>query len=141
MYYVNRDQIDLRLRFIPTVAETLRRLKAEWREGDPVQRFALERLVHLAAECVTDVGTYVIDGFLMRDAGSYEDIIDIIHGEKAISDELRPRLAELVGQRKPLVQQYFQMDEERLAPFLDWLPGTLEAFAAEITAYIEKELG
>lgn len=141
MYYVNREQIDLRLRFIPTVAEALRKLRSEWREGDPVQQFALERAVHLGAECVTDVGSFVIDGFLMRDASSYEDIVDIIHGEKAISDPLYQRLSELVRLRKPLVQQYFELDGKRLIPFLDWLPEALESFAVEITAFIDKELG
>lgn len=141
MYYVNREQIDLRLRFLPTVVEALRTLRDEGQGRDPIRRFALERLVHLAAECVTDVGSYVIDGFLMRDASSYEDIIDIIHGENAISDDLHRQLSALVGQRKPLVQQYFEVGEERLISFLDWLPEALEGFSAEITAFIDKELG
>lgn len=34
-----------------------------------------------------DVGNAVIDGFIMRDPGSYEDIIDILQDEKVISEE------------------------------------------------------
>ena len=32
-----------------------------------------------------DVGNLMIDGFIMRDPGSYEDIIDILIDEKVIT--------------------------------------------------------
>lgn len=141
MYYVNREQIDRRLAYLRRIAATLRSLgaSAAWRDSD-VERLALERAVHVAAEAVTDVGSYMIDGFVMRDAGSYEDIIDILHGERAIEDELKPALAALVQWRKPLVQQYDQIDAEKLAEPIAELPDALERFALNISAYIEQEL-
>ena len=33
-------------------------------------------------ESMMDVGNLMIDGFIMRDPGSYEDIIDILVDEK-----------------------------------------------------------
>lgn len=141
MYYVNREQIDRRLAYLLRIAAALRAIgaSASWRDSE-VERLALERAVHVAAEAVTDVGSYMIDGFVMRDAGSYEDIIDILHGEKAIADELQPALAALVKWRKPLVQLYDQIDPVELAAPLAELPDALERFAHGISAYIEREL-
>lgn len=48
------------------------------------EKLALERLVQLLIESIIDVGNMMIDGFIMRDPGSYEDIIDILEDEKVI---------------------------------------------------------
>ena len=36
-------------------------------------------------ESIIDVGNTMIDGFIMRDPGGYEDIIDIMEDEKVIT--------------------------------------------------------
>jgi len=102
VYYVNREQIDLRLNAVPEVAGALEALAADW-QGDALQGLAQERALHLAIEIVTDVGSYLIDGFIMRDASSYEDIIEIIGEEGVFPAERKAPLAELVRLRKPLV--------------------------------------
>lgn len=101
MYYVNQEQIERRLNVLPMIAEALQR--TEGGQVDSLERFARERALHLALEVVTDVGSYLIDGFIMRDASSYEDIVEIIHGERVIDEELFTVLIQLVRLRKPLV--------------------------------------
>lgn len=49
-----------------------------------IEKKALERIVHLLIENVLDVGNAMIDGFIMRDPGSYDDIIDILVDEKVV---------------------------------------------------------
>ncbi|WP_138495507.1 DUF86 domain-containing protein [Paenibacillus pinistramenti] len=138
MYYVNREQIDLRLNVLPEMIQVLDK-SSQHSSHDVLYRYAEERALHLALEVVTDVGSYLIDGFIMRDASSYEDIMDIIHDEQVIGDELYAVLKELVRLRRPLVQEYFldaagrQTDTARLT-------GALTEFAAQVRKYLEQEL-
>src|ERR1700730_7591956 len=106
MYYVDRKQIEDRIRFVPFIIEGSERLSHTWDASDPLHVLAQERALHLAIEVITDVGSLLIDGFLMRDASSYEDIISVLVVEKVFSTELEIPLIELVKLRKPLVQDY-----------------------------------
>ncbi len=141
MYYVNRQQIEQRLRFIPLINRALERLQDRWDDTDDLHALALERAVHLSIESVTDIGSFMIDGFLMRDASSYEDIIEILRGENVFPDELAEPLIELVKLRKPLVQEYYALERSRLQPFLLRLPQVLARFAESVQAYLKRELG
>ncbi|TKH42914.1 DUF86 domain-containing protein [Paenibacillus terrae] len=140
MYYVNREQIELRLGAVPEIVAGLRRITAAW-NGDLLQGLVQERCLHLAIETVTDVGSYIIDGFIMRDASSYEDIIGIIHEEGVLNDTVFNPLLELVALRKPLVQEYFDWDRTSLHPLTPELPELLECFVSSVHDYLNKELG
>lgn len=141
MYYVNRKQIDTILAQIPDITTGLRTVTASW-DGNTLTGLIQERCLHLAIEVVTDVGSCLIDGFIMRDAGSYEDIISIIHEEKVFGGaEIYEKLIELVALRKPLVQDYFAWDRSVLHPITPILSTVLEQFASEVGRYLDQELG
>lgn len=113
MYYVNTDQIELRLSAIPEITAGLRHAQDNW-DGGIILGFVQERSLHLALEIVTDVGSYLIDGFILRDASSYEDIIEIVHEAGAFDEESYKLFMELVPLRKPLVQDYYAWDRTSL---------------------------
>ncbi|WP_427052497.1 DUF86 domain-containing protein [Paenibacillus sp. TC-CSREp1] len=140
MYYVNREQIARRLQAVPEVAEGLRHAVQAW-DGGLVLGMVQERCLHLAIEIVTDVGSYLIDGFIMRDASSYDDIIQINYEEKVFDESTYDVLRELVLLRKPLVQDYFSWQREVLHPLSAVLPEILEQFSDQVSVYVEKELG
>lgn len=140
MYYVNREQISIRLAVIPDIAEALSTLSRSW-SGELLQGLAQERALHLAVETVTDIGSYLIDGFIMRDASSYEDIIEIIAGEQVFPAELKETLLELVRLRRPLVQDYYDWTREKLHPLTQQLPETIVSFKSAVEAYLLQELG
>lgn len=142
MYYVNQEQIDLRLQFLPVIAQGCEQVCREWNDSqaDLVQAFAQERILYLAIESITDVGSLLIDAFMMRDASSYEDIIEILHGEKVFGDGVAIVLQELVKLRRPLTQDYTSLDRSSLHPLLKQLPNTFDAFADNVQAFIKKEL-
>lgn len=141
MYYINHTQIEERLDFIPFINQTLERLAETWDPTDPIKQCAQERALHLAIETVTDVGSLLIDGFMMRDASSYEDIIDILAGEYVFSAEDAAVLTELVKLRKPLVQDYASFPREQLHRLASVLPAVLNSFADSVPRFIKKELG
>lgn len=143
MYYVNVEQMDERLAMIPLLTQACGELLGQ--EGAAplplLSRLAQERALHLAIELVTDVGSLLIDGFLLRDASSYEDIIEILRVESIFPDELVAPLQELVRLRKPLVQDYMRAGTETLHPLTRQLPGLLASFEASVRAFMAKELG
>ncbi|MEK3903670.1 MULTISPECIES: DUF86 domain-containing protein [unclassified Paenibacillus] len=141
MYYVNRKQIEVILEQIPDLNEGLAYAASSW-DGSTLLGLVQERCLHLAVEVVTDVGSCLIDGFIMRDAGSYEDIISIIHEEKVLGDSgIYEDLTSLVALRKPLVQDYFVWERKELHPMTLTLPDILEKFASEVRRYLDQELG
>lgn len=139
MYYVNREQIEVRLHSIPDIAKALQTLAADW-QGNLLQGLAQERALHLAIETVTDIGSFLIDGFLMRDASSYEDIIEITGAEGVFPAPMLETLTELVKLRKPLVQDYFVWPRSELHPLTGPLPELLLAFSKAVEDYLEREL-
>jgi uncharacterized protein YutE (UPF0331/DUF86 family) len=140
VYYVNREQIDARLACIPDIAQALSEAAGGW-TGTLTQGLAQERALHLALEIVTDIGSSLIDGFLMRDASSYEDIVDIIAGEGVLTADLAAPLRELVGLRKLLVQEYDKWPRQQLHPLTPKLPDLLDRFSDQIRDYLRQELG
>src|SRR5690625_619114 len=81
MYFVNRSEIEAILK---NMDELLNEVKEQNTFSTPLDQLGLERLVHVLIESILDVGNMMIDGFIMRDPGSYHDIIDILIDEKVL---------------------------------------------------------
>ncbi|BBI34884.1 DUF86 domain-containing protein [Cohnella abietis] len=139
MYDVNVGSIRSRLACLPEIAQFLSAATVSW-TGSLTEGLAQERALHLAAEIATDVGHTLIDGFIMRDASSYEDIIDIIEGEGVITDLVATPLRRLVLLRKTLVQEYEHWPRQELHPLTAELPRVLMGFSDQVEAYLHKEL-
>ncbi|WP_256760027.1 DUF86 domain-containing protein [Cohnella sp. WQ 127256] len=139
MYDVNVDSIRSRLACLPELAQALSASTVSWK-GGLIEGLAQERALHLAAEIATDVGHTLIDGFIMRDASSYEDIIEIITGERVITEQLAEPLKQLVLLRKTLVQDYDKWPRNELHPLTAELPRVLMGFSDQVEAYLEREL-
>ena len=111
-----------------------------WRR---MQKYALERLLWLTIEAVTDIGTMLLDGIIMRDAGSYEEIIQILALENAISPQVSEPLRKWVKLRQVLQGTSYQESDQAENPLQDLneLPLLLLDFHVEITMFLQKELG
>ena len=138
MYYVNVEQIQQRLQAIPAISETLADLAARW-SGSQLEGMAQERALHLAIETVTDVGSFLIDGFIMRDASSSEDLVDIIVEENVLPSDLVAPLTALVKLRKPLVQNYYEWPRTELHELSPVLPEVLTQFRTAVERYLAQE--
>lgn len=142
MYYINWDQVHSRLDFIPAIQQVCETIIESPNQGNlsATEHFAQERALHLAIETVTDVGSLLIDGFIMRDASSYEDIIEILKGEQVFSEDIAFILLELVRLRRPLVQEYMDLERKGVHPLLPKIRATLPSFTESVKAFIKKEL-
>jgi len=137
MYFVNRQKIE------ETVVcyETALRQSKEV-TGDPVTTaLAMERIGSLVIASVIDNGNSMIDGFIMRDPGSYEDIILILEDEKVIDEPLATSLKKLVALRTLIVRSFTQSSMAEIRAILETEEAELRRFPEAIRRYIETELG
>jgi len=115
-------------------------LKQEITWENELQQRAFERSVTLLIEATLDVGNSIIDGFIMRDPGSFEDIIDILLDEKVINDEMYPALIELIRYRKKLMQEYENFDVDPLIQFIHGNHQRLSSFPQNVRQYVNDKL-
>ncbi|WLR50460.1 DUF86 domain-containing protein [Bacillus tianshenii] len=138
MYFVDRGKIEETLVYLEKLAEWLN----EQESFETVtEQMALERAAHMAIEAVIDVGNAMIDGFIMRDPGSYDDVIDILLDEKVINDEDEKVLKEFIAFRKSLVQNYLTIVHEEVGQVFKQHASILPEFATKVRRYLEEELG
>ena len=88
-----------------------------------------------------DVGNVMIDGFIMRDPGSYDDIIDILVDEKVITPEMDAPLKEVVGLRKMIVREFLEVDDAEIIRVISKNMEALKQFSPKVDAYLTNELG
>ncbi|MFL0199437.1 DUF86 domain-containing protein [Exiguobacterium acetylicum] len=137
MYFVNRQKIE---KTVVCYETALRQSKEV--TGDPVTTaLAMERIGFLVIESVIDIGNSMIDGFIMRDPGSYEDIILILEDEKVIDGPLATSLKKLVALRTLIVRSFTQSSMAEIRAVLETEEAELRRFPEAIRRYIETELG
>ncbi|MEC1291597.1 DUF86 domain-containing protein [Bacillus mojavensis] len=138
MYFVDRNKIEHTLGFFE-LQLALFQSQTGWKSE--IEGLALERIGHLLIECILDTGNDMIDGFIMRDPGSYDDIMDILVDEKVVTEEEGAQLKQLIAYRKTLVQQYQLADSAELYKLITAHLAVLQAFPKRIRIYLETELG
>lgn len=138
MYFVDRNKIEHTLGFFERQL-ALFHSQTDWKSE--IEGLALERIGHLLIECILDTGNDMIDGFIMRDPGGYDDIMDILVDEKVVTEEEGAQLKQLIAYRKTLVQQYQLADSAELYKLITAHLAVLQAFPKRIRIYLETELG
>mgnify|MGYP006385602039 CR=1 FL=1 len=139
MYFVDRNKIALNLNHMNELITVLEE-NTDWLHSS-VNKLALQRIGHNLMEAMMDVGNLMIDGFIMRDPGSYEDIIDILVDEKVITPEMDAPLKAVVGLRKMIVRDFLEVDEDEIIRVLTASMGALKQFSPKVQAYLVNELG
>ena len=139
MYFVDRNKITLNLTHLDELLAIFES-KQNWLDED-ISKLALQRIGHNIMEAMMDVGNLMIDGFIMRDPGSYEDIIDILVDEKVITPEMDAPLKAVVGLRKMLVREFMTVNNEEVVDVLTANLSVLKQFSGKVNDYITNELG
>ncbi|MEJ8778234.1 DUF86 domain-containing protein [Pseudogracilibacillus sp. ICA-222130] len=138
MYFVNRSEIEQTVTHIDKLITIAQETKSF---ANDIEKLGLERVVHVVIESILDVGNMMIDGFIMRDPGSYHDIIDILVDEKVIPAEEEAAYKAVIDLRQMLVQDYLAIDHAHVEKtFFEQLP-VLKMFSTHIRQYLVNELG
>jgi uncharacterized protein YutE (UPF0331/DUF86 family) len=138
MYFVDREKIEETLVYLE---ERVRLFSSQPAWNTQLEKAALERLTQMMIDSILDVGNAMIDGFIMRDPGSYEDIIEILTDEKVISMEMGYHLKHLISYRKVLVQNYTEINHEEVLEQFMKHSNDINLFAMNVRDYIANELG
>ncbi|WP_033827986.1 DUF86 domain-containing protein [Bacillus andreraoultii] len=138
MFFVDREKIEGTLVYLENQVKVFKGLNCI--END-IEKAALERVTQMLLESIIDVGNSLIDGFIMRDPGSYEDIIDILLDEKVIGKNEANQFKKLIPLRKQLVLFFTNVNHEQLYRRFHEYIQAFEKFPNDVRNYLEKELG
>lgn len=139
VYFVDRNKITTNLQYLDKLLAIFE-AEDNWLQSD-ITKLAIERIGHNVMESMMDVGNLMIDGFIMRDPGSYEDIIDILIDEKVVSTDIEASLKAVVGLRKMLVREFTSVDITEVVNVLTASLPALKQFAPAVNSYLTNELG
>ncbi|TCP55358.1 uncharacterized protein YutE (UPF0331/DUF86 family) [Tumebacillus sp. BK434] len=105
--------------------------------AQPVLQAAAERALHIALECLTDIGNIIIDALIMRDPASYEDIFLILTEEGVFEQAFGDRFVEAVRFRKMLVHDYRELTAERVYAVVQAHADDFETIKTSIAKYVQ----
>lgn len=138
MYFVNRSEIEAILANMDTLLDEVKDYTTfETR----MEQLGLERLIHLLIESILDVGNMMIDGFIMRDPGSYHDIIDILIDERVLPEKEEASYKAVIDVRQMIVQDYLTIDHEVLQKIFFSHQAIIHTFSTHVRTYLNNELG
>lgn len=139
MYFVDQNQIRKTLSYMERLLNMFEQ-GTDW-QATELNKLALERIGHGLIEGIIDVGNSMIDGFIMRDPGSYEDIIDILEDEKVIRSEEAGPLKAVVELRPMIVRHFVEVDTVHVESVIRQSLAELQVFPGNVRNYLENELG
>lgn len=139
MYFVDQNQINKTLVYMEQLIDIFEK-ETNWLQSD-VNKLALERIAHGLIEGIIDVGNSMIDGFIMRDPGSYDDIIDILEDEKVIQSEQAIPLKAFISLRPMIVRQFVEVESDKVARSIRETLDELKQFPGQVRDYLTNELG
>jgi len=138
MYFVDRKEIFNTLDYMDSILEGLYK---EETYHMFLQKLALERMAHVIIDSILDVGNMMIDGFIMRDPGGFDDIIDILVDEKVIPKSEQKTYKEMIRLREMIVKHYLSVDHAFLSETLKENKPILKKFSTHVKTYLNDELG
>ncbi|WP_249871181.1 DUF86 domain-containing protein [Oceanobacillus saliphilus] len=138
MYFVDQSKIEQTLIYMEEILLEIKKQSF----SSKIEKFGLERMVHVLIESILDVGNMMIDGFIMRDPGSYNDIIDILIDEKVLpAEEEEQGYKSVIGLRRMLVNDYTDINHSMLIEIMRDKEEMLGKFSQNIRIYLKNELG
>ncbi len=138
MYFINRQSIIDRIEVMNSM---LNYYDSNSKPSNQTEVLAFERMTQLLIDSILDIGNAMIDGFIMRDPGSYDDIVDILMDEKVITEELGEAIKKLIPIRKHLLQDYTTTITETMMSTFSENICAYKEFPIAVHTYLNKELG
>ncbi|SFX42197.1 Uncharacterized conserved protein YutE, UPF0331/DUF86 family [Thermoactinomyces sp. DSM 45891] len=136
LYKLNISRIQEQVAMLRTCHAMASQLQI--RNQGMMERFALERAVHLAVECMIDIGNTIIDDFIMRDPGGYLDIVDIMEDEQVIDPSVGSVWKQWILLRDRLVRHYTEVQIDELAAFTEQYQVMIQ-FDHQVQSFLQAE--
>ncbi|MBY7143986.1 DUF86 domain-containing protein [Virgibacillus sp. NKC19-3] len=137
MYFVDRSKMEQKLVYMDEIIQEINKHTYD----SFLEKLSLERMVHVFIESTLDVGNMMIDGFIMRDPGGYEDIITILIDEKVLPKDEEEAYKAMIRLRKMIVHDYMSIDHNKLKETMIGNQTIFEMYSTHIRTYVDNELG
>jgi len=105
---------------------------------DHTLRGAVERYMHLSAECVIDIAEMMISELGLRKPEEYKESIDILGEAGIIPDDFAYYFSPVAGFRNILVHEYTKIDLEEVHRHLQKDLADFEKFSRYIADYLNR---
>ncbi len=136
---VKREIILSRIDKLKEYTAFLKKLKNYSKEqytNDPFIYGASERFLHLAIECILDIGNHIISDMRYRKPENNKDIFEVLFENKIIDQSLKEKLCNMAGFRNILVHDYLKLNRSLVYDIiLNNLPD-LEGFISIVSQHI-----
>ncbi|HLR22322.1 MAG TPA: DUF86 domain-containing protein [Pseudogracilibacillus sp.] len=139
MYFVNRSKIEKTLEYFDDIIKVLDQESSF--TNSVMNKLALERIIHVLVESMLDTGNMMIDGFIMRDPGSFYDIIDILTDEEVLPNESASSYKALIDARQQIVKEYTETDTTYLTETIQTQIDVVRQFSKYVRKYLDQETG
>lgn len=135
MYFVDRKLLERRLLYLDGLLQELRNHSFD----SFVEKLAMERIIHMSIESMLDCGNMIIDGYIMRDPGSFEDIIDILVDEGVLPAAESVNYKTVIQLRNMLIKHYLDVDYNHLKLVIEENFRSMEQFSGRIREFLDEE--
>jgi len=108
-------------------------------KSDPFKFKTAERCLHIAIECVLDIGNHIIAEMKWKRPKGYGDILEILANRKAIPADFADRFSPIANLRNILVHAYLSIDHDVLYKNLDNIADFKE-FEGYIMKFLDAHL-
>ncbi len=135
---VRPDALRERIATLREAIARLQHLRDEPVRG-PVEQWALERGLQVAAQALFDIGNHVLAGGFGLRAADYAAIAPLLAERGVIEPTLESRLRGLAGFRNLLVHDYVRINAAQVRLMLVERLPDLEAFADAVEAWLEAQ--
>jgi uncharacterized protein YutE (UPF0331/DUF86 family) len=105
---------------------------------DPTLKGAVERYLHLSAECVIDIAEIMIAELGLRKPEEYREAINILGETGILPDEFAYYFAPIAGFRNILVHEYAKIDLAEVYRHLQQDLADFEKFTVYIIEYLKS---
>jgi uncharacterized protein YutE (UPF0331/DUF86 family) len=130
---VKKDVVAARLEKLRGYLQTLHAVQGydfDRFQEDPFIHGAAERYLHLAIECLLDIGNHLISDRGYRKPATYGEIPEILAEEGVINQQLATTMASMAAFRNILVHDYLKLDHARIYQLVKERLPDLEELAA-----------
>lgn len=135
---VNKDVLMVRLNKLKeymTFLDSIKKYTELEYVKDPLIYGSGERFLHLAIECVIDIGNHIIADMKYRKPETNRDVFEILYENEVISLGLKENLTNMASFRNVLVHDYIRIDRPTVYKIIIEDIGDLKSFMKEIIDY------
>jgi uncharacterized protein YutE (UPF0331/DUF86 family) len=111
-------------------------LPAGWAASDNTRRFAAERAIMVSVESVTDAASDIIDALVMRDAGSYADLVRVLVEEGVVAEKWFQAFLQVIEARQALLRRYRDIESQFIEETVRQIAPLLPHYSTRLREYL-----